>query len=518
MNRRVLPVACSRRQFLSGCVACVGCAAGAPWLGPRTVRAGEAPDGRPKVRLVFCETKNDKPIWPNIGYDFDTRRNRILQVLHQGCPDVQFLPTQLLDDPKQVADVLQGDAEVAGYLICVQGLGWGNDITKLCATGKPTLLVDNLFGGSGLFLTRLPQIMTAGKPVDWVSSAQDEDLAAAARKFALLKSGRSAAEIAAAFRASRRERTPAVTDWTCRPDALPAPNFDKALQQLKQTKLLVVGGGWGGATFIKAAQEVVGVQMLPIGFEELAAAYAQADAKQAAAYAERWMKDAQQVVEPKPDEIQRSAAMYVAMKQLLEKHGARGISVNCLGGFYGGHMKAYPCLGFSQLNNDGLVGGCEADQMSALTMATIGALTGRPGYISDPVIDTSKNAIVYAHCVAMTKAFGPEGPANPYRIRNHSEDRKGASMQSLLPEGYLTTTLEIDPVSKQVLLHQAKTIGNNSSDLACRTKVEAVVKGSLERLTESWRMGWHRVTFYGDLKGTVTELCQRLKLKVIEEA
>src|SRR5574337_693990 len=35
---------------------------------------------------------------------------------------------------------------------------------------------------------------------------------------------------------------------------------------------------------------------------------------------------------------------------------------------------------------------------------------GRPGYISDPVIDTSKNQIIYAHCVAPTKVFGPGGP------------------------------------------------------------------------------------------------------------
>ena len=82
----------------------------------------------------------------------------------------------------------------------------------------------------------------------------------------------------------------------------------------------------------------------------------------------------------------------------------------------------------------------------------------------------------------------------------------------------MTTTLEINPVSRQVLMHQAKTHGNNPSDMACRTKLEAVVKGDLEKLTENWRMGWHRVTFYGDLKGHVTELCQRLKLELIEEA
>ena len=67
-------------------------------------------------------------------------------------------------------------------------------------------------------------------------------------------------------------------------------------------------------------------------------------------------------------------------------------------------------------------------------------------------------------------------------------------------------------------MHQAKTIGNNPSDMACRTKLEAVVKGDIEKLTENWRMGWHRVTFYGDLKEHVKELAGRLKLQVVEEA
>ncbi len=518
MNRSILPGSCSRRRFLSGCAACVGCVAGDMLLRPRVSRAGAPTGEKPKIRLVFCETTNNKPIWPNVGYDFDGRRKRLMEVLTQGCPDVEFLPTKVMDDPKHADEVLKGDSEVDGYLVCLQGLGWRNDVNKLCSTGKPSLVVDNLFGGSGLFLTRLPGIMRSDKPVDWVSSSDDEDVAASARCFTLLKEGKNASEVAAAFRAARRKNTPDDMDWTCKPDSYPEPDFNEAFEKLKQTKLLVVGGGWGGDQFRKAAERVVGVKIIPISFEELGGAYAQADRNAGRKAAERWIKDAHEVVEPSQGEIEKSGVMYVAMKQLIDKHGASGISVNCLGGFYGGHVEAYPCLGFSQLNNDGMVGGCEADQMSALTMATMGALTGRPGYISDPVMDTSKNVIIYAHCVAMTKPFGPDGASNPYRIRNHSEDRKGAAMQSLLPEGYMTTTLEINPVSRQVLMHQAKTTGNNDSDLACRTKLEAVVKGDIEKLTENWRMGWHRVTFYGDLKEPVTELCSRLKLELIEEA
>jgi len=423
-----------------------------------------------------------------------------------------------MDNPDNAAPVLEGDAEVQGYLICLQGLGWRNEVSKLCATGKPTLLVDNLFGGSGLFLTRLGRIMGDGKPVDWVSSADDQDIVASARQFALISKCKNPCEVSAAFRATRRRRTPKDCDLACKSDSLPKPNFEEALKTIAKTKLLVVGGGWGGNPFRKAAKDVLGLEFVPIDFKELGDAYDKTDPAVGGKFADRWMQAAQEVVEPDRAEIERSGRMYEAMKKLIDKHGASGISINCLGGFYGGHLKAYPCLGFSQLNNDGLVGGCEADQMSALTMATMGRLTGRPGYISDPVMDTSKNEIIYAHCVATTKPFGPAGPANPYRIRDHSEDRKGAAIQSLLPVGCITTTMEINPVSRQVLIHRAKTTGNNPSDLACRTKLAAVLLGDIEKLTEKWRMGWHRVTFYGDLRQHARELCDRLKLELIEEA
>lgn len=37
------------------------------------------------MRLVFCEPPNNKPIWPNIGYDFDARRKQMIDALTQGA-------------------------------------------------------------------------------------------------------------------------------------------------------------------------------------------------------------------------------------------------------------------------------------------------------------------------------------------------------------------------------------------------------------------------------------------------
>ena len=109
---------------------------------------------------------------------------------------------------------------------------------------------------------------------------------------------------------------------------------------------------------------------------------------------------------------------------MLEKHQAEAITINCLGGFYGGHLTAYPCLGFVELLDAGLVGACEADLLSTATMIAMKHLVGRPGFISDPVLDTSKRQIIYAHCVAPTRMFGPASEPNPFEILTHSEDRR----------------------------------------------------------------------------------------------
>jgi hypothetical protein len=146
-------------------------------------------------------------------------------------------------------------------------------------------------------------------------------------------------------------------------------------------------------------------------------------------------------------------------------------------------------------------------------------LVNRPGYISDPVIDTSKRQIIYAHCVAPNKVFGAEGPSNPYDIRSHSEDRKGAAIRSLMPLGEMTTSIKFDPRKKQVIFHQAKSVENVDEDKACRTKLAAEVKGDIDKLLNYWdQWSWHRVTFYGDLKRPVYNIATLLGFEVVEEA
>jgi hypothetical protein len=512
----------SRRGFLSRCAGCAlaaGCAAASGVVpAPARARADDAPatGGRPKVKVVFTHSPPGVPSWPHSEYDYESRKHAVLAGLEMAVPDVRFVPVTILkgDD---VGPMLRADGDVDGYLCSMVGI-WTGAPQQVAATGKPTLFVDDLYGGSGEFLVALAAARRHGWNAAGVSSSRFEDVTAAARHFAGVTDPAVAKSFGATVAAAARGRYARPGDLAAVPlDAPPKCDPDAAVARMKDSAILLVGSPMHAIG--PAITAAFGTRVVPIDFPALDAAYKAADPDEAKGVARAWTQRAESVVEPSADELTRSAAMYLGMKALMAEHRAGAITINCLGGFYGGHMAAYPCLGFCELNDAGLVGACEADMRSTLTMLLMTYLVGRPGYISDPVIDTSRNQIIYAHCVAPSKVDGPDGPANPVVIRSHSEDRHGASLRSLLPTGRMTTTVEIEPTRREILFHQAKAVENIDEDKACRTKLAAEVKGDIDRLLSSWdEWGWHRVTFYGDLKEPVLALADRLGYRVVEEA
>ncbi len=508
----------NRRNFLAragtATAGALGVLAAPAWL-----QAAE-PKGKTRIRVVYAlhgETQTG-PDWPNKGFDFRPVMERTNTMLRQQCKGFEFLPS-LATGEEQAKKLLEEDktaGNIDGYLVYQMNC-WNRVVQTLATSGKPVLYADFQFGGSGGFL-----VYTAGflrsqaANVGFVASSKSEDLVAAVKCFQAVKEGGTVAEFVAATAQVRQKGTPSAGRSAGKTDPVNCLSASECLRQLKEAKVLAVqddkSTGPGG--------EVMGVKVERIPFAELNEAWKQADKDESRAVADRWTKAAQRIEGVSRETLETSAAMYLAEQALLKKYGAKGITINCLGGFYGGHIHAYPCLGFYQLNSDGLIGGCECDVRSAATMVIGTTLTqGRPGYISDPVIDTSKRQIIYAHCVAHNKAFGPEGRTNPFEILTHSEDRQGASVRSLLPTGYMTTSLECDQGRKEILFHRGRAVANDPDDRACRTKLCAEPVGDLEKLFRMWdQWGWHRVTFYGDLKEPVYALADAAGWKVVEEA
>jgi hypothetical protein len=471
-----------------------------------------------RIRVLYAlhGPIQEVPDWPNKGFDFRPFMERTNAELASRFRDISFLPV-MATGPEQAQKILEGDAGagIDGYLVFQMNC-WNRVAQTFVASGKPVLYADFQFGGSGGFLVYTAGFLRAGTPnLGYVASSRFEDLAAAIKCFPEAKAAGPSYDFARATGKIRGGLTPKPGGLVPRPDPVRAASPDEAIRRMKASRVLAVQG--------PEPSQGTTVMEIPVdylAFSEVNDAWAKADKAEAKTVADRWISGASRIEGVSRAEIENSAAMYLGMKAVLKKHGANAITINCLGGFYGGHIHAYPCLGFHELNNEGLVGGCECDVASTTTMVVGGILSqGRPGYISDPVIDTAKRRIIYAHCVASNKVFGPSGPSNPYQILTHSEDRQGASLRSILPAGYMTTSIKISNERKEIIFHQGLSMDNDPDDRACRTKLSAEPVGDIEKLFTQWdRWGWHRVTFFGDLKKPVNALTEALGWTVAEEA
>lgn len=514
-SRIFVPGNTSRRGFISTCVTCAACMSVAPLS---SVTMTSCSSGKKlRLRLIYAlhAVVQPKPDWPNTGYDFGPDMGRLNTMLIKEFPKYEFISTMTAD--KATAEkILTEDKtqNIDGYIVFQMNVA--NSVADpFAASGKPVLYVDFLFGGSGRFLINNSKYMKAGNQnIAFIASSRSSDLISAVRCFDVISKGGTNAEFTAAVTQSRIQLTAGPGNLTCKKDNLETLSTDDCLRRMKESKILAVPSDKP-----QPAQPMMGIPVENISFSEVNKAWEDADKDMAREIVQKWSEMAERIVDIPFDTLLSSAAFYLGMKSVLKKHNANAITINCLGGFYGNFIHAYPCLGFHELNNEGLVGGCECDVRSTAVMTAIGAMTkGRPGMISDPVLDTAKRRIIYAHCVASNKVFGPEGPANPFMIMTHSEDRQGASVRSIMPTEYLTTTLEIDQRRNEILFHQAKAVDNDPEDKACRTKLVAEPIGDMEKLFRYWDRGWHRVTFYGDLKQPVYALADAMGWKVIEEA
>lgn len=508
----------SRRGFITSCSACAACLALKPVSFLESLPGVGKPAANMRLRVIYSLHSEVQavPDWPNLGFDFRPAMEKINAALISNFRNAEFLPV-MATGPEDAAKIAEQDVNenIDGYIIFQMNC-WNRVVQEIAKTGKPVLYADFQFGGSGGFLVYTSSFLgsNAGN-VGFVASSRMEDLLAAVSCFEIIREGGPASGFAAAVKKTRIETTGAAGNYMVYPNDITAISPAECISRLSASRILAVNDQEA-----KIAQPVMGIPVEYIPFAEVNDAWSKADRDEAGSIVARWHKSALDIINVSDETLLTSASMYIGMKTILERHGANAITMNCLGGFYGGHIHAYPCLGFHELCNEGLVGACECDISSTATMLAFSTITGgRPGFISDPVIDTSKRQIIYAHCVAPNRIFGPLGKTNPFRIMTHSEDRAGASVQSILPVNYMTTTLEINNGRKEILFHQAVAVDNDPDDRACRTKLCAEPVGDMEKLFTKWDVwGWHRVTFYGDLREPVYAMADSLGWKVVEEA
>lgn len=515
---------CDRRQFILKLGTLLGAAAVVPdsFLSATPVQAIPDKKGALKVRLVFSYHMadiQDRPDWPNKGYNFTPVMQSMTAALNAGVRGVEFIPSKANTEEDGLAIVAEDakTGEISGYMV-VQMNCWNKAVFGIATSGKPLLFTALPYAGDGGWLKYNAKFIRDGlKGYEGFCSFDFSEVVTVAKSFEKIRKGGTGAFVEAA-RKARLDFTPKAVKDSPLEGPLQTASADEALAAVRGMKILSVQKDLPAR--VKALKKDFGVNVEVIPFEELNKRWDAADEKQAKTIADGWKNGARSVEDVTDDVFLGCARLYLGMKALLAEKKAQAITIDCLHGCYSGTLKSYPCLGFMQLQDDGLFGVCENDLNSTFSMMLGHAITrGRMGYVSDPVLDIPRRNIIYAHCVSTRHYLGADSPQAPYEVLTHSEDREGASVRAIAPIGYPITTIKVDVLSKKIAVHTAIVTGNDPDDRACRTKIVARVTGDFEKIYREWdTFGWHRVSFLGDFAPAVREVAAKVGYELVEES
>lgn len=452
-------MACSIGGLLSLPVRGAG-AEDSPWDGPAVVR---------KVYLAA-----QQPSWPrpdvNLQQDIAEIEAQLAEFAKRHPGRMRFTGGDLLREGTDISAWAKSAAKDDVVLAFNLSSGLGPILTNVVNAGRPVLLFSRLYAGHS-----------------W-------------RNFADFAQKKMKADVIASSD---------FGDLDAYVDVFHAIHF------LRNSKVLLVapeGRNKGrGTDFTKT----YGTQIATPSYADLKAAYEAADAGKARQAGDEFIRGALRVVEPSRQEVYDSLRLYLGMREFMRREKANAIAIDCLGGFKRGDLPAYPCVGFSRLNDAGMFGVCECDLNSTMTQMLITSLSGMPGFVSDPVFDTSRNEVIHAHCVAATAMAGLKAAKSPYILRSHLEDNKGVSMQVLAPASGPVTVARFSGAG-ELLYSAAEAIGNVDNPRGCRTKIRTRVSDA-RKFLESYGAALHRVVFYGDHNAAVRRFARLNGLKITYE-
>ena len=473
-----------RREFLQMT------AGGIAYFAGSSLFAAEArPDGSPlvspgcrrtkvKVARLYMGIKGAH--WPTPKLSFRDEMgvyDKEFAMLSGELADVEFAVDELVTSVEQ-AQQLKGRLQaVDGILVIHLSMGIGGMLSEVLSVGKPTALFALPYSGH-----------------EWTSFGGLQKQPGAKLECFLTSDYSQLAVAIRPFRAIHHLREAKVLNLTTR-------SFNDTADQMKKK---------------------FGTEIKQIDLDTVVKAYNAVDDKVAEAETERWIKGAEAIVEPSRKEVANACRLALAFEDILAEEDATVLTIDCYGTMWDKTIKlpAYPCTGICRLNDLGLGGICESDLRCAMTHIILQGLTGRPGFISDPTVDESKNSIILAHCLGSTKMDGPNGPSAPYKFRTIMERQEGVVPQVQMRIGQkVTQAILIGTDSLQYFTGEI--IGapvKVEDDRGCRTKIDVRVDGDVTVLWKNWSNGLHRQTVYGDVTKDLQRFCRYEQIKLIDEA
>ena len=389
--------------------------------------------------------------------------------------DVEFVVDQLISSADQLEGFKNVLKEVDGVLAVHLTLSTMPIIKEILGLGRPTIVFSAPYSGHEWHRLAAIYKQEQGQNLECLLTKDYKQLAAAIRP----------------FRAIHHLREAKILDLTTK-------SFDEYAEEVRNA---------------------FGTEIKQVELQRVLDIYNAISDSEAEAEANLWIKGAVEVVEPSRKEIIKSCKLALAFEKLLDEEDATVMTADCYGSMYRPLCRsyAYPCIGFTRLNNMGLGGICQSDLPCAMTHILFQGLSGRPGFVNNPGFDFSTNSAVLIHCMGTPKMDGPAGPAAGYKLRSVMERREGAVPQVRMRIGQKVTQAVLVGTST-LLYFTGEIVDTPETDRGCRTQIMVKVDGDAERLWKKWSNGIHRVTCYGDITRELQHFCRFKQINMLNEA
>jgi L-fucose isomerase-like protein len=228
---------------------------------------------------------------------------------------------------------------------------------------------------------------------------------------------------------------------------------------------------------------------------------------------EKWMKDAEKIVEPEEKDLVSVAKLYLVMKDLLKEKNAQALTMA-----YGDNPLPVPCFAYTNLRDEGVPAACEADIISLLSMVILHYLTDKPCFMGNTFVDNKDNTLILSHCVCPRKMEGYKANAAPYTLRRYHREKFTGSLTAFveMKKGQEVTICRLSGDLRSMMIARGIIVDCADMDAEeyCRVTVKVKVANPRDFIHKT--SGNHHVMVYGDYKDQLKELNNILGITTIE--
>lgn len=190
--------------------------------------------------------------------------------------------------------------------------------------------------------------------------------------------------------------------------------------------------------------------------------------------------------------LEGALLIYSGIKRIVKKYNLKGFTIRCFDLIE--EYKNTACLALAMLNEEGIVGTCEGDIPSMLTMFIIKAGTGKASFQANPSkIDLKTESALFAHCTV------PLNMVKNTKFMTHFESGLGIGIRGDLDLGEVTIC-KIFPDLRKILFIKGELDKNETFTDYCRTQINVKISDpeDLYHLI-SGGYGNHVIIVYGNV-------------------